>query len=379
MRIAIIKSNYTPYGGGEKYASRLIEAFASRNVSVDVLTSETTEWTGKSPNIRHVRMKRARYNNLARLLSFNASVNSHLKQEHYDCILGMDRSTRQTHLRAGGGCHAAWIERRCRESSFFRCLSFRLNPFHRTMIQLEKTAFLDKELKRIFCNSELVKNDIIQHYPDAIHKLMVIHNGIEWHEFSQPFQEAGSLKKKILKDLCVADNMFYFLFLGSGFDRKGLEKAIYALHRLPSRIHLLVVGKDKNERWYRRLAIRLGILERVHFFGPQENVIPFFQVSDAFILPTIYDPFSNASLEALAMGLYTVTSSSNGCSEVIRKGSGKVIEDLHRHESVSDAMNSALHESLSKHEIRESVKYLDFQNQLNTLVDICIADFRGSA
>ncbi len=114
---------------------------------------------------------------------------------------------------------------------------------------------------------------------------------------------------------------------------------------LPEETELIVVGKDRHEQWYQRLAKRLGLSARVHFFGPQKNVIPFFQAADAFVLPTIYDPFSNASLEALAMGLYTVTSSANGCSEVIGEGAGSVIQDLQSTTSVSEAMRSALDRS----------------------------------
>jgi UDP-glucose:(heptosyl)LPS alpha-1,3-glucosyltransferase len=42
-----------------------------------------------------------------------------------------------------------------------------------------------------------------------------------------------------------------------------------------------------------------------------------YAAADIFILPTIYDPFSNACLEALACGLPVITTRSNGFSEII--------------------------------------------------------------
>ena len=42
------------------------------------------------------------------------------------------------------------------------------------------------------------------------------------------------------------------------------------------------------------------------------------EAADLFLLPTIYDPFSNASLEALSAGLPVITTSANGFSEVMR-------------------------------------------------------------
>ncbi|MFZ5907988.1 MAG: glycosyltransferase family 4 protein [Nitrospirota bacterium] len=378
MRIAIIKSNYTPYGGAEKYTTRLIRAFAARGVSVDVLTSEHGKWEGIEYHIEWVKLGQAKRNNLLRLLTFNASVKRHLNREHYHCIFGMDRTDYQTHLRAGGGCHAAWIERRCVESSSFRCLSVRANPFHKAMLRIERKAFLSDFLRRIFCNSSLVRNEILHYYPAAKAEIEVVHNGVEWRELADAFAQGLSGKARILENLGLGKDRFYYLFIGSGYERKGLIKAISALHTLPDHAELLVVGKDRNENWYRTYCQKQGLLRRVHFLGPQREVTPFLQVADAFVLPTLYDPFSNASLEALAMGLYTITSNANGCAEVISDGAGYVIRDLQDTDSVAEAMQSAFGTHRSKGEIRETVKHLDFEGQLNKIVDACLADAAAS-
>jgi UDP-glucose:(heptosyl)LPS alpha-1,3-glucosyltransferase len=374
MRVAIIKSNYTPYGGGEKYATRMIRAFSERNVEVDVLTAESGGWGQTSLDARLVSLKQTKYNNLLRLLTFNASVERYLRKEKYDCIFGMDRTSCQTHMRAGGGVHAAWISRRCEESSRLRCISFTVNPFHRASIEMERKAFLSAGLRKIFCNSHLVKDEIANYYPGASGKVTVVHNGIEWGEFSMAFSEAEAMEDTILRGLGLDSGRYYFLFVGSGYKRKGLNKAIGALKLLPDYVDLMVVGKDKNEKAYRTLAEKSGLRGRVHFFGPQRNVIPFLQSADAFILPTLYDPFSNASLEALAMGLYLVTSSANGCCEVIDEGAGCIIQDLQDTASVAEAMKTALKDHFSRDRIRESVRHLDFAAQLSKIVDICIED-----
>jgi len=374
VKVAIIKSNYTPFGGGEKYTTRLIRAFAARGDSVDVLTAVKGEWDAFDNNVRWVRLRQIPYNNLLRLISFNSSVNSHLETHSYDCVLGMDRTEAQTHLRAGGGCHAAWLRRRCAEASMLRCLSFRLNPFHRSTLALERRAFLSPGLRKIICNSHLVRKEIEELYPAVSRKLMVIHNGVEWHEFSEPFIQAGTRRDSIRSYLDLQRGKFYFLFVGSGYERKGLGKTISALSLLPDAAELIVVGKDKKEGQYRDMAKKKGLSQRVHFFGPRKEVIPFYQAADAFVLPTLYDPFSNASLEALAMGLFTVTSDANGCAEVFREGTGAVIPAPCTPGAVAAAMKTALEPHLSGEEIRESVRHLDFENQLKKLVDVCTGD-----
>ena len=377
MRIAIIKSNYAPYGGAEKYTTRLIDFFVKNNVEVDVLTSKHGRWDSLQQNVNRVALKQLPYNNLLRLLTFNSSVNRFLRKTHYDCILGMDRTEYQTHLWLGGGCHRAWIRRRCRECSRLKCLSFAINPFHRAMMEMERRAVSSHALKRIFCNSHLVKDEILQFYPMTAGKMTVIYNSAEWYEFSEAFEDGLVNKDRILKALNLETDRFYYLFLGSGYERKGLAKAITALRFLPDYADLIVVGKDKHENRYRRLSEKSGLADRVHFFGPRKDVVPFLQVSDASVLPTLYDPCAGASVEELAMGLYTVTSAANGCSEVIRKGAGFVIERLGDDGSVAEAMGTALGDNLSKREIRETVRHLDFDAQMRKIVDTCITDATG--
>ena len=374
MRIALIKSNFTPYGGAEKYTLRLIDAFVRNNIAVDLITSTHSDWSSTSLNFRQIVLKQFRYNNLLRLLTFNASVKQFVKKEPYDCILGMECTGYETHVRVGGGCHSAWIQRRCAESSWVRCLSFKANPFHRAMRAIEKHAFLSNKLKRIICNSHLVEREIAHWYPQAKDKVTVVHNGVEWNEFSEVFESGLHKRTDILRDLQLNPDRFFFLFVGSGYERKGLAKAIMALPLLPEHTELIVAGKDKQQNRYQALCKNLGLAERVHFFGPQVNIIPFLQVSDAFVLPTIYDPFSNASLEALAMGLYLVTSNANGCSEVITEGSGFIIRNLKDYHSVAEAMRTALKPLLSKVDIRETIRHLHFETQLQKIVDICMTD-----
>jgi UDP-glucose:(heptosyl)LPS alpha-1,3-glucosyltransferase len=378
VRVAIIKSNYTPYGGGEKYTLKVIEAFRERGINVTLLAARGGGFRGipfKGDGFRLVELSRIPYNNLLKLLSFNSSVTAFLNREKFDIVLGMDRTERQTHVRAGGGSHAAWIKRRSAYESPLKRLSFRINPFHLAMIDMERKAFTSPGLRKIITNSCLVKDEIAGSYGVPERKMAVVHNGVEWDELGNAFEE-GLLKKEVLfSELGLEKDRHYYIFVGSGYARKGLGQAIRAMGRLPEYTSLLVIGKDKNEDEYKRLAQELGLAGRVRFFGPQkkETVNKFLQAADAFVLPTVYDPFSNATLEALAMGLYVVTTPSNGCSEVLGPGAGSIIPDILDIESVADAMQKALGTHAEKREIRDSVRHLAFKRQLGKFMDECLA------
>src|SRR6266513_4603620 len=74
------------------------------------------------------------------------------------------------------------------------------------------------------------------------------------------------------------------------------------------KMRLLVAGRG-NKRSYKS--------KRVQFLGEVSDLVRLYAAADIFILPTIYDPFSNACLEALACGLPVITTRANGFSEII--------------------------------------------------------------
>jgi UDP-glucose:(heptosyl)LPS alpha-1,3-glucosyltransferase len=75
-----------------------------------------------------------------------------------------------------------------------------------------------------------------------------------------------------------------------------------------SKIRLLVAGRGDQTRYQS---------ERARFLGEIADLRPIYAAADIFILPTIYDPFSNACLEALACGLPVITTRTNGFSEIM--------------------------------------------------------------
>jgi UDP-glucose:(heptosyl)LPS alpha-1,3-glucosyltransferase len=116
------------------------------------------------------------------------------------------------------------------------------------------------------------------------------------------------------------------LFVGSGFERKGLRFCIEALAWLPTNFRLKVVGKG-DVAAHQRLARRLGVASRLEFCGFNLDPVAVYQGADVLVHPAIYEPFANVCLEALASGLPVVTSRINGASEVLAPGvNGAIIE-----------------------------------------------------
>jgi len=366
--VVLLKSRIHAGGGLEKYTLRLADAFTKRKCSVSLITS------GKPPialSYSHFCTSKSSLTSVRALKHFDAFCAAHI--EKADVIFGMDRNRFQTHLRAGNGVHAAYLNYRNTQSSFFKKLSFRLNPLHHTLLKFEKEAFEHPALQKLFTNSQMVKREVLDHYRVDPSKIVVVHNGVEWKEMTEDFAKWEEQKQKICKRWNLDPDVHHFLFAGHNFQRKGLIIALQALALCKElSFHLSIVGKDKEVLRYKTLVQKLGLEHKVTFFGSQASIRPFYQMADTLLIPSLYDPFANVTVEALAMGVFVVSSPRNGGSEVLTSENGIACQTLDP-EEWAEALRIAKHKSFTKsHLIRNSVQHLDFSHQLFKIVDLAL-------
>ncbi|MFT4554169.1 MAG: UDP-glucose:(heptosyl)LPS alpha-1,3-glucosyltransferase [Chlamydiales bacterium] len=369
--VVILKSNLSSCGGIEKYTLRTAQAFVEKGCKVTLLTSgDKTPAT--SEGIEVISLCKPKPLSVYNIWDFDRTCQKWLKQNPADVIFGMDRNTYQTHYRAGDGVHAAYLKRRSKDVSFLKKATFSINPLHKLVLNIEQQAYEDDNLRCLFTNSEMVRKEVLEHYKIKENKVSTVHNGVEWYEMQSDFDQWESKHKPNRNSLSLDPHAFQFLFIGNGFRRKGLHLFLKGLsQQLNENWQLSVVGKDKETLKFQNLARTLGIAEKVKFFGPQENTIKFYQQADSLVIPSIYDPFANVTVEALAMGLFVISSKGNGGHEVLLPKNGVVIEELMNRNSVEESIKHALKHKKTKESadfIRNSVKNLDFAFQLGKIV-----------
>ena len=159
--VVITKERLDQQGGLEKYARRLITAFTERGCNVTVLTTSPSQTLEKA---EVVTLGSRSPSSLVNLWQFNRRCRQWLKDNPRDIVFGMDRTTEQTHYRAGNGVHAAFLQRRSREESILRNLSFTINPRHRLILTYERQAFHNPHLRQLFVNSDMVRQEVRHHY-----------------------------------------------------------------------------------------------------------------------------------------------------------------------------------------------------------------------
>lgn len=315
MKLAIVRQKYTPFGGAERFVERALAALCARGVDVTVVARQ---WQGQmAAGVQSLRLDPFHLGRTWRDASFAAAVQALLAEQRFDLVQSHERIPGCGIYRAGDGVHATWLELRNRATD-------RLSPWHRYTLRAEAEMFRHPALRAVICNSRMVRDDIARRFAVPEHKLRVIYNGVDLESFHPRLRndQGQALRRKSGLDSSTP----VMLFVGSGFERKGLPTLLRAMPGMRRKdAKLLVVGRDKQEAVMRKLAQTLGIEGRVYFLGPQTDVRPYYGAADIFVLPTRYDPFPNAALEALASGLPLVTTGNCGAAELVTAGSGAVV------------------------------------------------------
>ena len=323
MKIALLRQRVTALGGAETTLSYLVRGLAAAGHEVAVYGTEraTEAQAALGPKVGYVRVPVWGGKTL-RLLSFALNTRRLLKNAGPQVVFSLERVPGPQVFRAGDGCHREFLARRAPHLSPLARAAQWLTPFHRVMLVVERRLFTSPGLSRVIANSRQVRAEIIRLYGVDPARLRVIVNGLDRQRF-HPL--AANAAAALRRRLGAPEDAAVGLFAGSGFERKGLTYLLQAFGSLKDKAsHLWVVGKGHIAP-YLRAAERLGVADRVKFWGPVAETAPFYQAATVLALPTLYDPCSNVVLEALGCGTPAVTTAANGAAEFITPGANGAV------------------------------------------------------
>lgn len=329
IKLALIRQKYRPDGGAERFLARAIEAL-KEDVELTIFTRKWQQHTGA----KIVECNPVKWSRISREKGFAKAVCEQVGKREFDLIQSHERIPCCDIYRAGDGVHREWLKQRARIISPIAKAITRITPFHNYVLEAEKKLFNSQQLKAVICNSKMVAQEIKAYFPTAANKTHVIYSSVDFDIFNPGLQQH---RKKIREELGICEDETTFLFVGSGFERKGLAAAIKAFSKT-EKTKLIVIGKDKHLKKYQQLASDLQITNRVIFLGVQKDVMPYYGASDAFVFPTLYDPFPNVIIEAMATGLPIITSTKCGAAEIIDQGKDGFVCDALDIKSISKYM-----------------------------------------
>jgi UDP-glucose:(heptosyl)LPS alpha-1,3-glucosyltransferase len=316
MKIGLVRRGYSPTGGAERFLHRFAEGL--RGLGHEAVLFSDCAWPPSawdSSQSKCVRLSDS--DSVLEPLAFADALEAAKPKQHCDFLFSFERVWTCDAYRAGDGVHRAWLERRSHFEASLKTWFRGRQRKHRQLLELEQALYSPQSPVRIVANSHMVKKEISDYYGLPEDRIVVIANGYDAEKMSS--EERLDLRVKKRAELGLRDDEQAILFAGSGWERKGLAFAMQAFEALnkEQNARLIVAGKGSKPR---------GISdEGVLFLGGVDSLGPVYEAADAFMLPTLYDPFSNACLEATAHGLPVITTTANGFADILEPTSHGVL------------------------------------------------------
>jgi glycosyltransferase involved in cell wall biosynthesis len=170
----------------------------------------------------------------------------------------------------------------------------------------------------IVAPSQGLARELAATYPSCAQKLRVIANPVDLQAFAPPpnFDRAAVREK-----LGIAPNEIALAFVAlAHYERKGLPLLLQALADTADlNLKILVVGGSAAAiADCRCRADKIGLNGNVNYYETQRDIRPYLWASDALALPSHYEVFPLAALEAAAAGLPVLAAPLNGVEEFLR-------------------------------------------------------------
>ncbi|MCK9159162.1 MAG: glycosyltransferase family 4 protein [Bacteroidaceae bacterium] len=183
-----------------------------------------------------------------------------------------------------------------------------VNP---TVYAIEKNGM--DHADHIMCVSELTRQIVINKYFQDPRKVSTVHNAVS--PLSKDIQDI--VTKKIPNEKIIT-------FLGRITMQKGpeyfVEAASMVLHRTQN-VRFVMAGDGDMMNQMINLVANRGIADRFHFpgFMRGQQVYEVLKASEAYIMPSVSEPFGISPLEAMQCGVPTIISKQSGCAEILDK------------------------------------------------------------
>ncbi|MBD3304739.1 glycosyltransferase [candidate division KSB3 bacterium] len=185
-----------------------------------------------------------------------------------------------------------------------------------------------KHRKRMLCNplfslltdeivtiSESTKASLATYENFPAHRISVVYNGIDLHDFSHPIDRAS--KKQTLGIPSQVQVIGIVARLDPIKNHRMLLRAFVLVLQQRPETYLLIVGDGPEAASLKSLATDLQIAAKAKFLGSRTDVPDLLQVFDVFALSSLSEGTSVTLLEAMGAGIPIVATRVGGNPEVI--------------------------------------------------------------
>ncbi|ORT51859.1 group 1 glycosyl transferase [Vibrio sp. qd031] len=355
MKIALVHLRHAYSGGVELYLNKLAAYMAEKGEDVTIIC-RSHDKRPPHPKVKFVKLKGLSIGKTHRLWRFAKDVEQHVKHSDYDLVYGLAHAWTHDVLRIGAG------------TSFHqsKALGRKMRFKDKVNNAIERKAMTPGAYQHVICNSEKSAGEIkeLHHVPDD--KITVIHNFVDTTHFDS--QRVKTEAEALKNELMLNDDLPIFLFLGTGYDRKGLKPTLEAFSKLDYEARLIVVGRESREQDYINYAKQLGIADSCMFLGERRQPELFFSIADCYVLPTKYEPFGFTVIEALSCGIPVITTQQCGAKEVLTADVSTIVSS---HEDISGLVEAMTYwaSKFKDSTLKSTCREVALRNEISTVLE----------
>lgn len=217
---------------------------------------------------------------------------------------------------------------------------------------------------KIYPNSFGLNDIIIQEKFCNPNKLKVLGNGstngIDT-SFFNPEKYSQEVVASLKEKLEILPNDFVFIFVGRLVSDKGINELIEAFKKLNQiclHSKLVLVGPLESEldplkpQTLKEIEYNKSIIS----VGYQNDVRPYFSISNALVFPSYREGFPNVVMQAGAMGLPSIVSDINGCNEIVIEKYNGLIIPVKNANAIFEAMNEMITNKILYADLKEHAR-----------------------
>jgi len=331
-RIAFIARRFgARFGGAEAYAEHLLRQLSARH-EVHVFCQE---WDSPLP-LQHTQLPRPRgWPRWLNLWYFSRRC----------ARLTRDFDIVHSHENAPAGhVHGVHVmpvrySRRQRDRTLWQRLATRLSPRWQAYLAMEAARYRPAPGKRLVAASDLIDAQIGAVYA-ATAPRSVITPGVA---VPAAIPERATARAR----LGLPADAWLAVLVANDPWRKGYAAILQAMALVSGWSLLVVGGEGDTVQRVRAAAHAAGLTDRVHAWGGQADVWPWYAAADGCVFPTLGDAFGMVPLEAMALGRPVVISAEPYCGlarHLRHEVNALVLEDPRDPEALANAMRRLLHE-----------------------------------
>lgn len=321
MQLAFAIYKYFPFGGIQRDLLKIARAAVARGHRVRIYA---IRWDAPLPEDAlevHLIPVDAMANHTL-YERFAELMLAHVRAHPVDLLVGMNKMPGLDVYYAGDSCYEE--KARSQRGQLYRSL-----PRYHHFADFERSVFDPLVKTQILTISDIQTPYFIRYYGTPRERFHPLPPGIEPDRVAPPDRE--EIGRALRAEFGLTGDDLLLLFIGSGFIKKGLDRALLAIKALPGglseRVTLFVLGKDNAEP-FKRMAIRLGIADRVRFFTEGRDDVPRFLFgADALMLPAYDENAGMVILEAMFAGVPALVTRNCGYAKYLEEaGAGLIAE-----------------------------------------------------